>query len=168
MSCESKSNSYTSSRYRQFSASSPDILHGTSKPPNDDDFKPNYDYLTSLNEINQAKFSPSLPFKFNGGKFGKFKIPQMFNSENIYQSGNDSFHSSKENWINGMTRYFKPILNYINHKSPAKEPKEDDWEISINEIQELSEVGRGNQGELTKILLLILVYIMIVLKVHFF
>lgn len=147
MSGESNCNSY-SSRYRQFSVSSPDILHSDSgKLPNEDhNFKPNYD-LTSLNEINcREKFSsPNLSSKFGGNKFRKFrefKLPQVFNNSELISSSNNELFSKDSNWTNAVARYFKPILNYI--KTPAKE--NDDWEIDASEIHDRQVIGRGNQG----------------------
>ena len=141
MSCESNCNSY-SSRYRQFSVSSPDIMHSDSAklPTDEHTYKFNYD-LTSLNEINrQEKFSsPNLSFKFSSNKFAKFKLPQVFNNGEFIYSSNNELFSKDSNWINNVTRYFKPILNYIN-KNP------DGWEIDANEIHDRQLIGRGNQG----------------------
>lgn len=119
-------------------------MHSDSgKLPNEDhNFKFNYD-LTSLNEINhQEKFgSPSLSFKFSGNKFAKFKLPQVFNNGEFIYSSNNELFSKDSNWINNVTRYFKPILNYIHsNKNP------DGWEIDAGEIHDRQVIGRGNQG----------------------
>ena len=144
MSCDS--NSY-SSKYRPFSVSSPDILHSFEKKQNDEDFK-----LTKNDLKNPDKFSPNLAsFKLsNSNKFSKFKLPQMFNSEFIYSSNNELFHKDS-NWMNGVARYFKPILNYINNKNATKDNfTRDNWEIDRNEIEDIDDVrsviARGSQG----------------------
>lgn len=146
MSCESNCNSY-SSRYRQFSVSSPDILHSDSgRLPNDEhSFKPNYD-MTSLNEINRReKFSsPNLSAKISGNKLLKFtsRLPQMFNQNEFISNSNNELFDKESNWTTAVTRYFDRLL-----KSYIKTPKEhDDWEIDENEIHNLAEIGRGNQG----------------------
>lgn len=156
MSCETgiDSNSY-SSRYRQFSVSSPDILNDTitTKKLSNENIKLNYEQAYS-NKLNQGKFAYNLASKLNGTS--RFKFPQMS------LSNNELFAPKDGNWMNGVTKYLKPILSYINiNKNQTRDNLDqsncDDWQIPMEDLypgypdshdnpNKQNIIGSGNQG----------------------